>query len=83
MVLYEACESSSLKKSMVLPKAACIIMHDIFQENVKFQGAFSRNKQNVSITFSMQQLRELILAGTMSNSVAPKEIASNFGQLLK
>ena len=43
--LFEACDSSCMKNSMVLAKATHFIRHDIFQENVKFEGEFSKDKQ--------------------------------------
>ena len=71
-----------MKKSMVLAKAAHINRNDIFQENVKFEGDFSRSKKDMLIPFSIQQLVELILEGCMSKSVAAKQIANDINRLL-
>ena len=45
--LFETCESSCMENSTVFAKAARIIRYDIFQENVKFKGGFSRDKKNM------------------------------------
>ena len=80
--LFEACESSCMKKSMVLAKAAHINRNDIFQENVKFEGDFSRSKKDMLIPFSIQQLVELILEGSVRKSVAAQQIANDINRLL-
>ena len=52
--LLEACESACMENSMVPAKTAHIIRHDIFQENVKFEADFTRDKQYISIILSAQ-----------------------------
>ena len=62
--LFEACKSSCMENSMVHAKAAHIIWHDTFEDDLSW------DKQNISITFIMQQLVDLIIEGFMSKSVA-------------
>ena len=68
---------------MAHAKAIDIMRHDIFQENVKFEDDFFRDKKNMSIPSSMQQLVALILERSTSKSVTGKQISNNISLLLK
>ena len=80
--MFETCENSCSENSLVLARAAYIIREELFKNNSHFNGDLSREKQNESIPFCMQQFIELLLEGSPSNSIATKRIA-NVGQLLK
>ena len=81
--LFEAFKSYCMENNMLLANAAHVIRHDIFQENVKFEGDFSLDKQNILKPFSKQKLVELTLEGSMSKPVTAEQIANNISQLLK
>lgn len=81
--LFETGGSFCKENSIVLAYGAHIVRHDISQENVEFDGDFSRDKQIMSIPFSLQYLSECIIEGSMSKSMAAKQTASNINQLLK
>ena len=81
--MFDACENSCSENSLILAKAAHIIRAELFSNSTSFDGDLSKEKQNESIPFCLQQFMELLIEGCSSKSFATKDIASNIGQLLK
>ena len=81
--LFEACSSSCMDDSIILAKAAHIVRDDLFKQTTDFNCDLSRAAQSMSVPYSMQQLIELILDGSNSQSVRTKQVANNVSQLLK
>ena len=57
----KACEQDLHSKAIILSKAARIMRRDMFQKSQLFQGKFTQDCQNLSVTPSLLALVNMIL----------------------